>query len=110
MTAWSASEIDEYFKNIIPVMYQGNGVTMGADIELKCWYFHTIKYKVDWFWARKTFWVYDQNDHNSKILFSSPICGDLSMLCHVDDGAVLYCDAETVDGFVERLLAMRVFE
>lgn len=109
MTGLSAKELDEWMKETMPTMYDGNGVAIGADIGLKCWYIHSVKYRVDWFWAEKTFRIVD-NSHASKIIFSSPIAGNLSLFCHMDDGAVLYCDAEMFDVFVERLLGMRVFE
>lgn len=110
MTAWTEKEFDEYMRKVLPVMFAGNGVTVGADIELKCWYAHSVKYRVDWFWKGKTFQVCDNNANTTKILFASPICGDLSLFCHMDDGAVLYCDAETFDAFVDRLLGLRAFE
>ena len=108
MTNLSEKEFDDYIRKYIPIMYHGNGVTMGADLELRCWYFHTIKYQVEWFWAGKTLQVTGLYSSFCK-LFSSPICGDLSILCHIDDGVVLYCDAEMVDSFVDRLLGMRCF-
>lgn len=109
MTNMSAHELDEYLAKTIPTMYIGNGTTVGADLEMKCWYVYTTKYTIEWFWAGKTFRVIDRNSPGGEVIFSSPICGDLTLFCHMDDGAVLYCDAQTVDAFVERLLQMRVF-
>lgn len=111
MTALSVKELDEYIRQTLPTLYKGDGVAVQADLELMCWGIDTDKYRVDWFWKDKLLCVYDRKSDSYKRIFASTICGNLEMLCQLDDEKrmVVYCDPQEVDKFVERLLAMRVF-
>jgi hypothetical protein len=111
VTNLSASELDEYLKKEMPLLYSDNGVKIGADIPMECFYIDTAKYRAEWSWRGKVFRVFDEKLYQKEI-FNSSIDGGLDLFCQFDDRKkyIIHSSAEEVDVFIERLLSLRVFQ
>jgi hypothetical protein len=110
MTNLSKKELDKYLREEQPTIYHNNGLEIYADIRSGRFVINTDKYHVEWLWKSKFFIVFNQIPWEK--IFSSTICGGLESFCQFDPKmkVIIHSSCEDVNAFIERLLAMRVFQ
>ncbi len=110
MTNLSGKELEDYVRKEFPTIYQDNGLEIYADILSGCFVINTGRYHVEWFWKSKIFRIFAQ--YPGQEIFCSPIDGGLKLFCQFDPEmkVIIHSSREDVDVFIERLLAMRVFQ